>query len=209
MARVSLAAARLASGAFSSRLAVRWLSPCVWVVGRCSPSLTGRGPRPVKGASGVAARWPAATLDRPPSSRLPGLCAPARMVRRGPEGGCHGSTFEPHWSFEAAGGDRVLLGDRECAAAWDAGCRGAGITAAAAAATGQTHISVRLGDVLLYVEDWAALDTLVDVAGRAQALASEVLGARTDQFLIDQARARRAALGLGVRTERRSTSGTD
>ncbi|GAB3682929.1 hypothetical protein GCM10025868_47000 [Angustibacter aerolatus] len=84
-----------------------------------------------------------------------------------------------------------------------------GITAAAAAATGQTHISVRLGDVLLYVEDWAALDTLVDVAGRAQALASEVLGARTDQFLIDQARARRAALELGVRTERRSTSGTD
>jgi hypothetical protein len=75
--------------------------------------------------------------------------------------------------------------DRACTIAIQALCRGAfdwrvqGVTGAAAR-KGQAHIALRYGRVLLYLEDRAALETLVDAVEAACELREEVFGARHD-----------------------------
>lgn len=82
-----------------------------------------------------------------------------------------------------------------------------GIAAAVAAATGSTHISVRLGGVLLYLEDRAALDALTAVAARAEQLADEVFGARVDHVELERTRVRRTEAELERRRARREAAG--
>lgn len=72
--------------------------------------------------------------------------------------------------------------DRACTVAIQALCRGEldwrvqGVTGAAAR-KGQAHIALRFGRVLLYLEDRAALETLVDAVEAAYELREEVFGA--------------------------------
>jgi hypothetical protein len=71
--------------------------------------------------------------------------------------------------------------DRACTIAIQALCRGVfdwrvqGVTGAAAR-KGQAHIALRYGRVLLYLEDRAALETLVDAVEAAYELREEVFG---------------------------------
>jgi hypothetical protein len=71
--------------------------------------------------------------------------------------------------------------DRDCTVATQAMCRGEldwrvqGVTGAAAR-RGPAHIALRFGRVLLYLEDRAALETLVDAVEAAYELREEVFG---------------------------------
>jgi hypothetical protein len=75
--------------------------------------------------------------------------------------------------------------DRACTVAIQALCRGAfdwrvqGVTGAAAR-KGKAHIALRYGRVLLYLEDRAALETLVDAVEAAYELREEVFGTKHD-----------------------------
>jgi hypothetical protein len=75
--------------------------------------------------------------------------------------------------------------DRACTVATQALCRGEldwrvqGVTGAAAR-KGQAHIALRYGRVLLYLEDMAALDALVDAVEAAYELHEQVFGAGHD-----------------------------
>jgi hypothetical protein len=75
----------------------------------------------------------------------------------------------------------VAKKDRACTIAIQALCRGAfdwrvqGVTGAAAR-KGRAHIALRYGRVLLYLEDRAALETLVDAVEAAYELREEVFG---------------------------------
>jgi hypothetical protein len=75
--------------------------------------------------------------------------------------------------------------DRTCTVATQALCRGEldwrvqGVTGAAAR-KGKAHIALRYGRVLLYLEDMAALDALVDAVEAVYDLREEVFGAHHD-----------------------------
>lgn len=47
-----------------------------------------------------------------------------------------------------------------------------------AARTGSAHVSIRYGRLLIYVEDWAALEALIEAVDRAEELGGRVLGPR-------------------------------
>ena len=66
----------------------------------------------------------------------------------------------------------------------------------AAARTGQAHIAVRYGRLLLYLEDRAALEALSRAVGRAEELATTVFGPPEDAF----EETRQVALRLFERT---------
>jgi hypothetical protein len=74
---------------------------------------------------------------------------------------------------------------RACTIAIQALCRGEldwrvqGVTGAAAR-KGQAHIALRFGRVLLYLEDMAALETLVDAVEAAYDLREQVFGSGHD-----------------------------
>jgi hypothetical protein len=74
---------------------------------------------------------------------------------------------------------------RACTIAIQALCRGEldwrvqGVTGAAAR-KGQAHIALRFGRVLLYLEDMAALDALVDAVEAAYDLREQVFGGGPD-----------------------------
>jgi len=65
-----------------------------------------------------------------------------------------------------------------------------------AARTGQAHIAIRFGRVLLYLEDRAALEALSTAVGRAEKLATTVFGPPDDAF----EETRKTALRLFERT---------
>jgi hypothetical protein len=75
--------------------------------------------------------------------------------------------------------------DRACTVATQALCRGEldwrvqGVTGAAAR-KGKAHIALRFGRVLLYLEDMAALDALVDAVEAAYDLREQVFGIGPD-----------------------------
>ena len=75
----------------------------------------------------------------------------------------------------------AVIKGRDCTIAIQALCRGVfdwrvqGVTGAAAR-KGQAHIALRYGRVLLYLEDRAALETLVDAVEAAYELREEVFG---------------------------------
>ena len=77
---------------------------------------------------------------------------------------------------------------RACTIAIQALCRGEldwrvqGVTGAAAR-KGQAHIALRYGRVLLYLEDMAALDALVDAVEAAYELREQVFGADAAKYL--------------------------
>jgi hypothetical protein len=79
----------------------------------------------------------------------------------------------------------VVKRNRACTVAIQALCRGEldwrvqGVTGAAAR-KGQAHIALRFGRVLLYLEDMAALETLVDAVEAAYELREHVFGAKHD-----------------------------
>jgi hypothetical protein len=79
----------------------------------------------------------------------------------------------------------VAKKDRACTVATQALCRGEldwrvqGVTGAAAR-KGKAHIALRYGRVLLYLEDMAALDALVDAVEAAYDLREEVFDAHHD-----------------------------
>jgi hypothetical protein len=99
----------------------------------------------------------------------------------------------PHPWLRAA-----LKPDRACTIAIQALCRGAfdwrvqGVTGAAAR-QGQAHIAVRYGRVLLYLEDRAALEALVDAVEAAYQLGDEVFGPASGRFLDEGRPARSSA----------------
>lgn len=68
-----------------------------------------------------------------------------------------------------------------------------------ASRTGEAHIALRVGRVLLYLEDRDALDALRRAVGKAEALADGVYGPVEDEFTRAEARAR-AAFERGQRT---------
>ena len=74
-----------------------------------------------------------------------------------------------------------LKPDRACTIAIQALCRGPfdwrvqGVTGAAAR-QGQAHIALRYGRILIYLEDRAALDALVDAVEAAYELREQVFG---------------------------------
>jgi hypothetical protein len=78
--------------------------------------------------------------------------------------------------------------DRACTIAIQALCRGPfdwrvqGVTGAAAR-QGQAHIALRYGRVLLYLEDRAALDALVDAVEAAYELREEIFGPDANGYL--------------------------
>ncbi len=47
-----------------------------------------------------------------------------------------------------------------------------------AARTGQAHVAIRYGRLLIYIEDWAAMEALGYAVRRAEQLGAEVLGPR-------------------------------
>jgi hypothetical protein len=65
-----------------------------------------------------------------------------------------------------------------------------GVTAVASR-TGEAHVALRVGGVLLYLEDRDALDALRRAVGKAEALADAVYGPVEDAFTRAEARARR------------------
>jgi hypothetical protein len=75
--------------------------------------------------------------------------------------------------------------DRACTIAIQALCHGEldwrvqGVTGAATR-KGQAHIALRFGRVLLYLEDMAALETLVDAVEAAYELREQVFGSGSD-----------------------------
>lgn len=77
--------------------------------------------------------------------------------------------------------------ERECTVAAQALCRGhldtrvVGVTGAAARG-GREHIALRIGRVLLYLEDRAALETLNAALDQANGLADRVFGPAEDAF---------------------------
>src|SRR4051794_38851573 len=63
--------------------------------------------------------------------------------------------------------------------------------AAHAARDGKAHLAVRVGSLLVYIEDHAALETLIAAWRQASELGREILPAEPDAFDIAEARARR------------------
>jgi hypothetical protein len=65
-----------------------------------------------------------------------------------------------------------------------------GVTAVASP-SGGAHIAVRVGGLLLYLEDRAAFEALWRAVARAEGMADAVYGAVPDEFTLAEARARR------------------
>lgn len=63
---------------------------------------------------------------------------------------------------------------------------------AVASRSGEAHIALRVGQVLLYLEDREALTTLVRAVRKASELADTVFGPEGDAFDLTEIRARRA-----------------
>jgi hypothetical protein len=101
----------------------------------------------------------------------------------------------------------LMTDDRECTIAIQALCRGELETAVmavtgAAARPGHEHISLRFGRVLLYLEDRAALEALVQIVERASAMADKVFGEVEDAFVEAEQRERLRIVRTGERTAR-------
>ena len=85
--------------------------------------------------------------------------------------------------------------------------------AAPAARNGTAHIVVRVDRILIYVEDWDALDSFTDAWQRAVELAEKVFPPRRDAFYYAEQRARqrhregttRPPLGVSTSTPGRSS----
>ena len=63
--------------------------------------------------------------------------------------------------------------------------------AAQAARNGKAHLAVRVGSVLIYIEDYAALESLIAAWRQASELGKQILPAPADAFDLEEARARR------------------
>lgn len=88
-------------------------------------------------------------------------------------------------------------GKPSCSIAAQALCAGPqetsvfGVTGSAARPGERAHIGLKFGRILIYLEDRAALDALVQATHQAEGMADSVYGPVQDVFTEEEARARR------------------